>query len=237
MNKFPSAKELLEEAMRENPKADINELHSFTFFLMKKYRDTYYQDKVDGFMKRSVLENLPSNTKSTIKKELLKPIEVEDKLYSNFMEETSRRISQTFQPISGNLAELCVEKELIDAGLEERINYKRKIEHTDLIIYYPLFQNYQKKHRIEVKNVKLRERGVRGFKFDGDSMIGFFDDPNEFTSNNLNLIDEHCRNTGGYCYIPPAVFEKLKNKIKGKKFKSNTEFTLDITKFAKNGII
>ncbi len=237
MNKFPSAKELIEEAKRNKPKADINELHSLTFFLMKKYRDIYYQDKVDGFMEYSALKNLPSSIKLKIKDELLKPIEGGDKLYSNFMEETSRRISQTFQPISGNLAELCVEKELIDAGLKERINYKRKIEHTDLIIYYPSFQNYQKKHRIEVKNVKLRERGVRGFKFDGDSMIGFFDDPNEFTGSNLNLIDEHCRNTGGYCYVPPAVFKELGNKIKGKRFKSNTEFALDMMKFAKNGII
>jgi len=237
MNKFPSAKELLEEARKENPGADINKLHSLTFFLMKKYRDTYYQNKVNDFIKCSALEKLPPNIKFTIKNELLKPIEVEDKLYSNFMEETSRRISQTFQPISGNLAELCVEKELIDTGLKERINYKRKIEHTDLIMYYPLFQNYQKKHRIEVKNVKLRERGVRGFKFDGDSMIGFFDDPNEFTSNNLNLIDGHCINTGGYCYVPPAIFEKLGNKIKGKRFKSNTEFALDMAKFTKNGII
>lgn len=237
MDKFPSAKELIEEARNKNPKADINELHFLTFLLMKKYRDMYYRDKVDVFAERSSFKNLPLKIKLTIKKELLKQVKGGDKLYTNFMEEAARRISQVFQVISGNLAELCVEKELIDAGLKEGINYTKKKERTDLILYHPRFKNYQKKHRVEVKNVKLRERGIRGFQFDGDSMIGFFDDSNEFTDTTIDLIDKHCKNTGGYCYVPPSLFNNLGNKIKGKRFKSNREFVSDMEKFIKSGII
>ncbi len=46
MDKFPCAKELVEEAKAENPKADINELHGSTYLLMIKYRAVYYKDKV-----------------------------------------------------------------------------------------------------------------------------------------------------------------------------------------------
>ena len=52
------------------------------------------------------------------------------------MEETSRRISQTFQVISGNIAELCVERELIKIGLKLGVHYVKKAERTDFIIYY-----------------------------------------------------------------------------------------------------
>jgi hypothetical protein len=38
------------------------------------------------------------------------------------------------------------------------------------MVYYPDLRNQKSKHRVEVKNVKLRERGVRGLAFDGDSM-------------------------------------------------------------------
>ena len=237
MKKFPSAKEIIEEAKRKNPKADINELHAFTFGLMKKYRNSYYINKVESFLLRTSLISLPPAVKIKIKRELLKPIGVEDKEYSNFMEEVSRRISQVFQPISGNLAELCVEKELIDVGLKQNINYQKKKEHTDLIIYYPNFLQYKKKHRVEVKNVKLRERATRGFQFDGDSMVGFFNDPSEFTDSNIRIIDEQCKKTGGYCYIPPATLDAIKDKVRNKRFKSNQDFAFDIKKFIKTGII
>jgi hypothetical protein len=237
MNKFPSAQQIIQEAKRQEPKADINQLHALTFNLMKKYRDRYYQDKVNEFIRRQSIVNLPKETKLKIKQELLKPIKGGDIWYSNFMEEASRRISQVFQPISGNLAELCVEKELIDMDLREKINYERKKERTDLIIYYPKLTDFQERHRVEVKNVKLRERGIRGFQFDGDSMIGFFDDPNEFTITTIDLINEHCKKTGGYCYVPPLIFKKLENKLKTKKFKSNREFASDMKRFTKSGII
>lgn len=122
------------------------------------------------------------------------------------MEEVSRRISQTFQVISGNIAELCVERELIKVGLKFGVHYVKKAERTDFIIYYPQKEGFKKKHRVEVKNVKLRERGTRGLAFDGDTMIGFFNQPSEFTASNIEVIDNHCRKTNGYCYVPPALF-------------------------------
>jgi hypothetical protein len=237
IKKFPSSEELIEEAKKENPKADINKLHAITFNLMKKYRDIYYDDKVNNFLLRSSLRNLPKELKVKIKQELLRPIGREDKLYSNFMEEAFRRISQTFQTISGNLAELCVEKDLIDAGLRKDVNYQKKKEHTDLIIYYPNFPKYIKKHRIEVKNVKLRERGTRGLAFDGDSMVGFFNDPAEFTASNIEIINNQCKKTGGYCYVPPATLKKIADKIRNGRFKTNEELVFDIKKFIKTGII
>jgi len=237
MNKFPSAQELLNEAKKINPKADINQLHALTYSLMMKYKDVYYQDKVKVFLNRSSFSKFPVEIKLKIKKELLKPMQGGEKLYSNFMEEASRRISQSFQPISGNLAELCVENELIDAGLKQGVNYVRKKEHTDFIIYYPKISSIIKKHRIEVKNVKLRERATRGFEFDGDSMFGFFNDSAEFTDNNIDIIEKHCKKTSGYCYVPPVILRSIENKIRGKRFKSNKEFILDAIKFTKTGVI
>jgi len=237
MDKFPSARKIIEEAKRKNPKADINQLHDITFKLIKKYRNIYYQEKVKEFLLRSSFAELPKEIKSKIEKELLKPIKIGSMIYSNFMEETSRRISQVFQTISGNLAELCVENELIKVGLRENIHYRRKKEHTDLILYYPNFSHWKKKHRVEIKNVKLRERATRGFKFDGDSLIGFFNDPSEFTDNNIRILNEQCEKTGGYCYIPPTTLTKISDKIKNKRFKSNKEFASDMKKFVETGII
>ncbi|MEM4366145.1 MAG: hypothetical protein QXN46_00915, partial [Candidatus Woesearchaeota archaeon] len=114
MNKkksIPSSIEIVKEAEKTNPKADINKLHSKTFELLKKYREEYYENKVNTLFSRKNLANIPKEIGIKIKKELLKPIKVDDKIYSNFMEEASRRISQTFQVISGNIAELCVERE------------------------------------------------------------------------------------------------------------------------------
>ncbi|PIR71433.1 MAG: hypothetical protein CO145_03060 [Candidatus Nealsonbacteria bacterium CG_4_9_14_3_um_filter_37_13] len=126
MEKFPSAKEIIEEARRIEPRVDINQLHALTFRLMVKYKEVYYQDKVKYFLSRSSIVNLPTKTKLRIKKELLRPVKGGDIWYSNFMEEASRRISQTFQTISGNIAELCVEQELIDAGLIKKVLYEKK---------------------------------------------------------------------------------------------------------------
>ncbi len=170
-----------------------------------------------------------------IEKELLKPIKVDDIEYSNFMEETSRRISQTFQVLSGNIAELCVERELIKADLKLGVHYNKKAERTDFIIFYPKKDRFKKRHRIEVKNVKLRERGTRSLAFDGDSMIGFFNQPSEFTASNIEIIEKHCKNTGGFCYIPLETLKKIKHK--NSRFKSNTEFAKDMKKFVESGAI
>jgi len=237
MKKFPSAKEIIEEAKKIEPKADINQLHTYTFRLMLRYKEIYYRAKVKEFLSRPSIADLPSKIRLKIKNELLKPVKGDDILYANFMEESSRRISQIFQPISGNIAELCVDEELKKMRLKEKVNYRKKVEHTDFIIYHPNFSKYSKKHRIEVKNVALRERGTRGLKFDGDSMIGFFNDSSEFTDANIDIIDKQCRETDGYCYIPPATLEAITDKVTGKRFKSNEEFASDVKKFVETGII
>jgi len=237
MKKFPSAEKIIKEARKKDPKADINKLHAMTYNLIIRYRQVYYQNKIRNLFIRPSLSKLPEIVKIRLKKELLKPIKVKNKIYSNFMEEAARRISQTLQPISGNIAELCVERELIEKGLKLEKNYRKKREHTDLIIYYPQLKNSSKKHRVEVKNVKLRERGTRGFQFDGDSLIGFFDTPAEFTDNNIDIINAHCKETGGYCYLPPMILEELRKKINNKRFRSNTDFASDMKRFVKTGFI
>lgn len=234
-NTIPSSIEIVEEANKINPEFDINGLHSKTFELIKKYREKYYRNKVHSLLSRPSLLNVPKETRLKIEKELLEPIKIADKEYSNFMEETSRRISQTFQVLSGNIAELCVEKELIKVGLKLEIHYDKKKERTDFIIYYPTKGKFKNRHRIEVKNVKLRERGTRGLAFDGDSMIGFFNQPSEFTESNVKIIDEHCKQTGGYCYVPPETLSTMKHK--GERFKSNTEIGKDMLEFMKEGSI
>ncbi len=237
MDKFPSAKEIVEKAKSQNPKVDINQLHGLTYKLMMDYKDIYYKDKVKDFLNRPSISKLSSEAKNKIGSELLKPMRGGNIVYGNFMEEASRRISQIFQTISGNIAELCVEEELINIGLKINVNYERKKEHTDFIIYYPQISAHLKRHRVEVKNVSLRERGTRGLEFDGDSMLGFFREPAEFTDTNIKLIYEHCKKTGGYCYVPLALLEALKDKIKNKRFKSNKEFISDVSKFIETGSI
>lgn len=232
---IPSSIEIVEEAERENPEADLNKIHSKTFELIKKYRQEYYKNKVDDFLSREDLIDIPKEMRIKIEKELLKPIKVGDIEYSNFMEETSRRISQTFQVLSGNIAELCVERELKRAGLKLGIHYTKKANRTDFIIFHPDKDAFKKKHRIEVKNVKLRERGTRGLAFDGDSLIGFFNQSSEFTFSNVEIIENHCKITGGFCYVPPDALKKINHK--NSKFKSNIEFAKDMKRFVDNGII
>ncbi len=237
MEKFPSAKEIIGEAISKDPRADLNSLHSLTYRLMLSYRDAYYESRVNDFLQQSSMKKLPDETKELIKKELLKPIPVEDKSYSNFMEEVSRRISQTFQPLSGNLAELCIEKTLNDLGLQNKIHYLRKVEHTDLIMCHPRCEKPLKRHRVEVKNVALRERGTRGLKFDGDSIVGFFNEPSEFTKENIGIIDQYCRETGGFCYLPPETLHTINQRTQTDRFKSNEEFAKDMKRFIETGSI
>ena len=232
---IPSSIEIVQEAEKNNPKADLNKIHSKTFELIKKYRHEYYKNKVNDLLSRENLVDIPKDMRMKIENELLKSIKVGDIEYSNFMEETSRRISQTFQVLSGNIAELCVERELIKIGLKLGTHYNKKAERTDFIIFYPKKDGFKKRYRIEVKNVKLRERGIRGLAFDGDSLIGFFNDSSEFTASNVEVIEKHCKNTGGFCYVPPETLEKIKHK--NSRFKSNTEFAKDMKKFVETGFI
>ena len=163
MRTVPSAESILREALRNNPDFDVNSLHSETFRLMIHFRTDYYERRVNEILSEL---NLPREMHDKVKSKLLEPIVVRGKEYSNFMEEVSRRVSQAFQPISGHLAELCAQRELERAGLRKDYHFTRRKERTDFIIYYPQIQSFRTRHRVEVKNVSLRERATRGLAFD-----------------------------------------------------------------------
>ena len=230
---IPSAKDLLQEAVKLKSSVDVNRIHGLTYDLMMEYKKKYYEAKVNTFLSRMDLLDIPNEMRKKLRETMLEPIVAGGVEYANFMEEASRRISQTFQVVSGNIAELCVERELIKVGLKEKVHYRKKVERTDFIVYSPSLENQRVKHRIEVKNVKLRERGTRGLAFDGDSMFGFFDSPSEFTQSNVEVIDSQCLSTRGYCYVPPLTISKM--QYKGNRFRSNTQFGQDILFFVQNG--
>lgn len=235
MPKIPSASDLIAEATRNLPNPNVNDLHSETYRLMLVYREKYYEDKVDEFLSRLSLLAIPLDEKKLLRKEMLEPIEVGDITYSNFMEEASRRVSQTFQVISGNLAELCAQSELEKVGLRKDVNFTVKKERTDIMVYHLDIFSPKARHRIEVKNVKLRERGTRGLGFDGDSIFGFFDDASEFTSGNVEVIDNYCKDRNGFAYVPPLTLKQMTSK--GKYFRPNTQFGKDMLSFVKTGKI
>jgi hypothetical protein len=232
MSSMPSAEKIFREALRTNPTIDVNSLHKKTFKLMIKYRSKYYEKRVDEILAEL---DLPKEIHDKVKRKLLEPIVVGDKKYSNFMEEVSRRVSQAFQPISGYLAELCAERELERAGLVKDLHFTRRKERTDFIVYYPSVHSYKARHRIEVKNVSLRERAVRGLAFDGDSLFGFFNQLKEFTESNVYILEKQCDKTGGYCYIPPFILSRLPRTTK--RFRPNTQFGRDMATFARTGSI
>jgi hypothetical protein len=229
---LPSAKDIFEEALRIYPSADINTLHRMTFELMIHYRSKYYEKRVDEILSDL---NLPTSVYNKVKSRLLKPIKTKGKVYSNFMEEVSRRVSQAFQPISGYLAELCAQRVLVLAGLQINYHFTRRKERTDIIVYHPNLGSAKLRHRVEVKNVSLRERAVRGLVFDGDSLFGFFNQLGEFTKSNIKVLEEQCSKTGGYCYVPPDILRQIRYPLK--RFRPNTQFGRDMAEFAKTGRI
>ena len=230
MPTIPSAKKIMMEALRNNLDVDINTLHAKTFELLISYRSKYYERRVNELL----LEiDLPVKIRNKVKKKILEPIVVDGKEYSNFMEEVSRRVSQAFQPISGSIAELCAERELIRNGLIKGINFARRKERTDFTIYHPNITECKVKHRIEVKNVSLRERATRGLAFDGDSLFGFFNQLKEFTESNVKILDDLCSRTGGYCYVPPKLLEQIPHR--GLRFRLNTQFGKDMSIFVREG--
>ena len=94
------------------------------------------------------------------------------------------------------------------------------------------------RHRIEVKNVKMRERGMRGLAYKADSLVGFFNDEREFGTNRVREIEEYLRRTNGYAYVSPLIYNFLrKNKqLTGNaRFKLNTEIGKDMANFCKTG--
>lgn len=232
MPTMPKAIDILSKALSTMGKnrIDINSLHSMTYEIMIKERGRYYNGRVDAILSQI---NIPDENKKLVKEKLLEPIDVDGKEYSNFMEEVSRRVSQAFQPLSGNLAELIVEWELNNMGLKKDIHYRRRIEHTDFIIFYPNVKNPSSRHRIEVKNVSLRERATRGLSFDGDSLFGFFNQSNEFTEENVNILNDLAKKNGGFCYVPPDLLKDIGSNPD--RFRSNERFGADMYYFTRNG--
>lgn len=227
---MPPAKDMVAKTLQKNPKVDVNILHEKTYRLMLSFKSKYYKKKVDAFL--STLK-ISEKDKMKVKKGLLKPVIANDVRYDNIMEEASRRISQSFQPLSGQIAELCVERELIKHGLKKDIHYTKRKERTDFIVYYPDIENAKKRHRIEVKNVSLRERATRGLAFDGDSLFGFFNQMGEFTESNVKVLDELCVKKEGYCYIPPDILKQIPYTTT--RFRPNTQFGRDMRSFVKKG--
>jgi hypothetical protein len=232
MRIVPSAESILNEALKSDPNIDVNSLHRMTFYLMIHYRSQYYERRVNEILSEL---SLPKEIHEKVKRKLLEPIVVGDKEYSNFMEEVSRRVSQAFQPISGRLAELCAQRELERAGLKKDYHFARRKERTDFIVYYPNVLSPKARHRVEVKNVSLRERATRGLAFDGDSLFGFFNQVSEFTESNIKVLESLCIKTNGYCYIPPDILRQILYATK--RFKPNTQFGEDMAVFAKTGRI
>lgn len=227
---MPPAKDMVAKAIRKNPKMDVNTLHEKSYQLMMSFKSKYYKKKVDAILSSLKISD---KDKMKVKKVLLEPVTVGGKKYSNVMEEASRRISQSFQPLSGQIAELCVEREIVKVGLKKDIHYTKRKKRTDFIVYYPTVKNAKKEHRIEVKNVSIRERATRGLAFDGDSLFGFFNQMIEFTKSNVKVLDELCVKKGGYCYIPPDLLKQIPYTTT--RFKPNIQFGRDMRIFVKNG--
>jgi hypothetical protein len=72
--------------------------------------------------------------------------------------------------------------------------------------------HFKLKHRIEVKNVKIRERATRGLLFDGDSLFGFFDDESEFTESNVEKM--YFYTLKDVIAIPPTLNATYRSKFK-----------------------
>lgn len=234
-----NSKEIFEKAIKSvvnsNEENDIVRIHEKSYEILKKEKEKYYKQEIENLL-NSI--DIPTEIKIKIEKAFLdrrilkktfKNVE-----YSNYIEEIVIKIRQSIQPVSGSIAELCINYLLEKEGLRKKEDYDTRKNHTDFIIYYKDDPN--KIHRIEVKNVSLRERGTRGLKFDGDSLAGFFNQTNEFTEENIKLIDSQLYQTGGYCYVPKKTLDHILNKG-GKRFKDINSLGRDMKNFNLNGFI
>ena len=231
-----SSRKIFSSAVQAKPKANLNLVHEEAYRIMLGIIQKYYEGKVDRFL---LGINLSSNIRTRLRERILRPVKVGDKDYSNFMEEAARRLSQSKQITSGNIAEYCVQLELERKGLQKGRNFTvKKGQGADIIMYHPNKDREKKRHRVEVKNVKMRERAARGFSYDGDSMIGFFNSKGEFGEGAVTEIEQLCRQKDGYCYVPPEIIEFLDKQGKLRqqtRIKPNTSFGEDMTKFCKTG--
>ncbi|RDE15731.1 MAG: hypothetical protein C4K49_05740 [Candidatus Thorarchaeota archaeon] len=109
----------------------MNQIHAQTYELILEYRSQYYEDRLDEFLDGIAVSD---DCRRAVRDALLKPVNVSGTEYSNFMEELTRRISQSTQPVSGRIAETCSELELKRAGHRVRVQYtlmEKKNRHHD----------------------------------------------------------------------------------------------------------
>jgi len=71
---IPSARDLVREALQRNPNLDLNSLHSATYELMMEYKSKYYESKVDAFLSRFDLADLPIDIRRKLKEKMLEPV-------------------------------------------------------------------------------------------------------------------------------------------------------------------
>jgi hypothetical protein len=227
-----TSEDIFKKALEEtNDKNDILEIHAKTYEILKKEKEEYYKIELDKFLSNI---GISKEDKEKIRNALLTKREIKDKEYSNFMEEVAIRVRQSIQPLSGSIAELCINYELEKKDLKKGKDYDRRKNHTDFTIYY--VKDKTEIHRVEVKNIALRERGARGLKFDGDSLAGFFNQPEEFTEENIKVIDDNLTDTTGYCYLPITTLEYILSKG-GERFKDINELGKDMKYFSLNGVM
>lgn len=230
-----SAKKAFSEVLKRFPKESMNKLHEETYRLIQVQSQQYYRAEVDAFLKQF---EFPVSSKVKLKKRMLEPVMAGGVQYANFMEKASRRLSQSKQTTSGRIAEWCVQRELERKGLKENEHFTIRKRETDIMVYHPDMKRDRKRHRIEVKNVKMRERGIRGLAYDGDSLVGFFDEEGEFGPTTVRRINEYCSKTNGYAYVSPLIYDFLrhsKNLTADTRFKLNTEIGKDMANFCKTG--
>ncbi len=233
---IPPTRQIARSILARDPNIDINELHYQIWAEMRAYRQRYYASRVD-----ELLQTIPisERARSEVRRALLRPVTVDGVQYSNFIEEVARRMSQSIQPRSGKSAEICAELALEREGLQRDEHFAVRKSRTDLTLYHPNVHSCVKEHRVEVKNVKLRERAVRGLVFDGDTLFGFFNDPDEFTADTIAVLEEKCRQSGGAVYVPPTTLQAIEQehgRLLGI-FRENTRFGPDMSHFVKTGKI
>ncbi len=234
---MPPTRDIIDEILRDNPKLDVNAIHARTWDKMKEYRSRYFKEQVDIFI--DSLE-ISDEAKRIVRNALLEPVVIDDVEYESFLVGIGRKMSQSIQPRSGKSAEYCGEIELQRQGLERGVHFTVRNKRSDLTLYHPDLESPKATHRVEVKNMKIRERGVRGLSFDGDSLFGFFDEPGEFTEGELQVIERKLGQTGGYVYLPIGTLKSIEAKIDkdlNHILRENTRFGPDMAKFVQTGSI
>lgn len=235
---LPSATEINREAISGNPNCDVNTLHTLCYSVMDSHCVEYYARRVDDFISEL---GLSASIGRKVRAELLNPVTVENKIYPNLMVEISRRMSQSVQRVSGKLAESCAQRELERANLVLDMHFSRQRGPIDLLVYHPDRTNVTGEHRVEVKNMKLRERATRGLLAGGDSLFGFFDSFEEFTEEKLGDLSQICTSRGGYVYVPPPTLSHIMtqghNPLLTSILRPNTAFGSDMAAFVQTGRI